>query len=115
LSIAGHDTRFLNINSVSIAVVWVRTVAVPFVPIINPFTKIYDYIITFGDEVHVLIAIIPATLSSIILKLEFLLGSRRGMVKMLYLLCRYLPFALIATDTYRELELISPVTRLRMF
>jgi hypothetical protein len=114
LSIAGHDTT-LNINSVSIAVVWVRAIAVASIPIINSSTKIYDYIITFDDEVHVLIAVIPTTLSSIILKLEFLLGSRWGIVKMLYLLCRYLPFALIATDTYRELELISPVTLLKMF
>jgi hypothetical protein len=43
---------------VSIAVVWVRAVAVASVPIINSSTKIYDYIITFDDEVHVLIAII---------------------------------------------------------
>lgn len=57
MSIAGHDTT-LNINSVSIAVVWVRAIAVASIPIINSSTKIYDYIITFDDEVHVLIAII---------------------------------------------------------
>jgi hypothetical protein len=53
---------------------------------------VYDYIITFDDE------------------LAFIQKSKWGKVKMLYLLCRYLPFVLLATDTYQVLQPALPLS-----
>jgi hypothetical protein len=49
-----------------------------------------------------------------ILKLAFIQKSKWGKVKMLYLLCRYLPFVLLATDTYREPQFVLLFARLKM-
>ncbi|KAG2142463.1 hypothetical protein DEU56DRAFT_900494 [Suillus clintonianus] len=53
---------------------------------------VYDYIIKFDDE------------------LAYLRKSRWGAVKMLYLVCRYLPFVLLATDTYQVLQPALPLS-----
>lgn len=53
---------------------------------------VYDYIITFVDE------------------LAFIQKSRWGKVKILYLLCRYLPFLLLAADTYQVLQPALPLS-----
>ncbi|KAG2363496.1 hypothetical protein BDR07DRAFT_915559 [Suillus spraguei] len=53
---------------------------------------VYDYIITFDDE------------------LAFIQKSRWGKVKILYLLCRYLPFLLLAADTYQVLQPALPLS-----
>ncbi|KAG2064302.1 hypothetical protein BDR04DRAFT_279997 [Suillus decipiens] len=53
---------------------------------------VYDYIITFHDE------------------LAFIQKSRWGKVKILYLLCRYLPFVLLAADTYQVLQPALPLS-----
>jgi len=54
---------------------------------------VYDYIIMLDDE------------------LEFLFNSRWGIVKVLYLLCRYLPLALLAADTYQTLQPALPLSQ----
>ncbi|KAG0704962.1 hypothetical protein DFH29DRAFT_325774 [Suillus ampliporus] len=53
---------------------------------------VYDYIITFSDE------------------LAFIRNSNWGAVKLLYLLCRYLPFVLLGTDTYQVLQPALPLS-----
>ncbi|KAJ8582589.1 hypothetical protein M405DRAFT_558204 [Rhizopogon salebrosus TDB-379] len=72
----GHSLLYLNYAYVAVTVAWV-----------------YDYIITFDDE------------------LEFLRKSRWGTFKILYLLCRYLPFALLAADTYQVLQPALPLSQ----
>ncbi|OAX35072.1 hypothetical protein K503DRAFT_803091 [Rhizopogon vinicolor AM-OR11-026] len=63
----GHSLLYLNYAYVSIAIVWVCAVVVASVPFIDIYTsiKVYDYIITFDDEVHILIASIPAHVSEL--------------------------------------------------
>ncbi|KAG1779231.1 hypothetical protein EV702DRAFT_1044154 [Suillus placidus] len=45
------------------------------------------------------------------LNLEFIRRSRWGTVKLLYLACRYLPFVLLATDTYQVLQPALPLSQ----
>ncbi|KAG1816923.1 hypothetical protein EV424DRAFT_1540632 [Suillus variegatus] len=78
--VIGRSLLNLNYAYVSTTVIWV-----------------YDYIITFDDE------------------LAYLRKSTWGKVKILYLMCRYLPFVLLAADTYQVLQPALPLSQCQTY
>ncbi|KIJ66648.1 hypothetical protein HYDPIDRAFT_26084 [Hydnomerulius pinastri MD-312] len=100
----------LNYTYASIAVVWVSLKATRAANPPDSVSQIYDYLLTLGDEVDPL-SLFQVAHTDGMYEIAFILQAKWGKVKLLYLLCRYLPFVLLALDSFQVLQPTLPMSK----